>query len=144
MLVRAATMRDHDGVVELMQFMHPSDPKLSENVSRSVFKEILESNGFSITVAEVSGKLAGSCYINVIPNLTRNAAPYAVIENVVTHPEFGRQEVEQALVSHTLQLAKSHGCYKVMLLTNGDPSVHRLYESCGMKSGTETAFFKRW
>jgi len=33
MLVRAATLEDHDAVVELMQYLHASDPKLSENVS---------------------------------------------------------------------------------------------------------------
>jgi len=144
MFVRAAILADHDGVIELMQYLNTSDPKLSETVSMPVFSKILESNSFTIAVAELNAKLVGSCYINVIPNLTRNAAPYAVIENVVTHPEYRRQGVGKALVSFALRQAKADGCYKVMLLTGRDKGVQKFYESCGMKSGVKTAFIERW
>ena len=30
MLVRTATLEDHDRVMELMRFLQPNDPKLSE------------------------------------------------------------------------------------------------------------------
>lgn len=86
----------------------------------------------------------GTCYINIIPNLTRRAAPYAVIEDVVTHPDFRRQGIGKALISHALKFAKTDGCYKVMLLTGGDQDVLDFYKSCGMKSGVKTAFVERW
>jgi len=144
MLVREATYEDHDVVIELMQHLNPDDPVLTDSISRGMFAEILESKNFTIMVAVKSTTIVGTCYLNVIPNLTRGALPYAIIENVVTHPEFRRQGIGKALISHALNLAKSAGCYKVMLLTGGDISVQKFYEKCGMQSGSKTAFVKRW
>jgi len=144
MLVRAATLEDHDRVMELMCFLQPNDPKLSEAESQSIFSEIVNSRRFIILVAEKHKCIASTCYINIIPNLTRHAAPYAVIENVVTHPDFRRQGIGKALMTHALELAKTVGCYKVMLLTGGDQDVLEFYKSCGMKSGVKTAFIERW
>lgn len=144
MLVRAATLEDHDAVMELMTFLQPNDPKLSAKRSQSVFSEIIESTNFIIFLAEKNGCIAGSCYLNVIPNLTRLAAPYAVLENVVTHPDFRRQGIGKAVVMHALDYAKQDGCYKVMLLTGGSQNVQNFYISCGMKSGIKTAFIERW
>ena len=144
MLIRVATQDDHDAVMELMQFLQPKDPVLCATESQSVFDEIIYSRSFTIFLAEESDHTAGSCYINVIPNLTRCATPYAVIENVVTHPDFRRRGIGKALVSHALGFAKTAGCYKVMLLTGGDQNVLDFYTSCGMKSGVKTAFVERW
>jgi len=144
MRVREATQADHDAVIELMQLLNTEDPKLPKDVSHQVFTQILNSNNFVITIAEIDAKLIGSCYINIIPNLTRSAAPYAVIENVVTHPAHRRMGVGRALIANALQHAKSNGCYKVMLLTGGDLGVQQFYKSCGLRSDTKTAFIKRW
>jgi len=127
-----------------MRFLQPDDPNLSKNISQGIFNEILRSNCFTITVAELHNDIVGSCYINIIPNITRAAAPYAVIENVITHPKYRRQGVGRALVSHALNMAKRNSCYKVMLMTGGDDEVQSFYESCGMKRGLKTAFIKRW
>ena len=144
MLVRTATLEDHDDVLELMQYLHASDQQLTDTVSLPKFIEILESSYFTITVAEIDNRIVGSCYINVIPNLTRNAASYAVIENVITHPDHRLIGVVKALISHAIEQAKADGCYKVMLLTGGDLSVQKFYKSCGMKNDVKTAFIKRW
>lgn len=144
MLVRTATEEDYDAVLELMLFLNPDDPKVSDTISHSLFSQILDSDSFTLTVAEKNNLVIGTCYLNVIPNLTRNVSPYAVIENVVTHPEFRRLGVGNALISNALESAKNQGCYKVMLLTGRDQEVQDFYESCGMKSGTKTAFIVRF
>lgn len=122
MIVRETTQDDQNSVLELMAYLQPEDPVLSGKLSGDVYTRILESNSFTITVAQISDVIVDSCYINIIPNLTRAAASYAVIENVVTHPGYRRQGVGKALVSHALDMAKANGCYKVMLLTGGDLS----------------------
>ncbi len=144
MLIREATKEDHDAILILMQYLHPNDSKVSRSVSLAKFIEILESDYFVITVAEKSNSVVGSCYINIIPNLTRDVAPYCLIENVVTHLDFRRQGVGQALINHALNYARSRDCYKAMLLTGRDKEVQEFYQACGMYSGSKTAFVTRW
>ena len=144
MQVRLARAEDHDSVIMLMQQLSPDDPKLSESVSRSVYSRILESDGLSIMVAEKDNTIVGTCYLNVIPNLTRGASPYAIIENVVTHCDHRRTGIGSALMSNALEYAQQQGCYKVMLLTGGGQEALSFYESCGMQSGTKTAFVVRY
>ena len=144
MHIRAATSNDLDSVLKLMEYLHPNDPKLSKTVGLEIFKKILETDGLIINLAEQDDQIIGSSYINVIPNLTRGAASYAVIENVVTHPEFRRQGVGRMLIAYALDQAKTAGCYKVMLLTGGNLGVQKFYESCGLKPGLKTAFIERW
>ena len=144
MLVREAIEDDYGAVLELMRHLNPEDPEIPESISHSLFSKILKSDSFKITVAEIDNETVGTCYLNIIPNLTRQASPYAVIENVVTHPDFRRQGVGHALISNAVNSAKYKGCYKVMLLTGRDENVHEFYESCGMTSGAKTAFLVRF
>lgn len=141
--VREATVDDHDAVMGLMRNLHPHDPQLEAHVSTSVFQSIIDSQYFCILVVDIEGTLVGALYVNIIPNLTRNAASYGVIENVVTHSDFRRQGIGKALVESAIQYALSKNCYKVMLVTGGDKNVQKFYESCGMSSGSKTAFIVR-
>jgi len=70
-----------------------------------------------VVVAESEGNLLASCYLNIIPNLTRNLRPYAVIENVITDAGHRRQGIGRTVLQHAMTLAWQRGCYNVMLLT---------------------------
>jgi N-acetylglutamate synthase-like GNAT family acetyltransferase len=144
MLVRTATEGDCGVVQNLLKYLNPEDSEISEVEFRSLFSQILKSDSFIITVAELHNSVVGTCYLNIIPNLTRSASSYAVIENVVSHPDIRRQGIGSALISNALEIAKGKGCYKVMLLTGRDKEVQKFYESCGMESGTKTAFIVRF
>ncbi len=143
MQLRSAKKTDFEAVLALMMHLNPDDPRVPESKSFPVFANILESDHLIITVAEKNDAIIGSYYLNVTPNLTRNVSPYAVIENVVTHPDFRRHGVGKALMAHALETAKNLGCYKVMLLTGRDRGVQTFYESCGMTTGSKTAFIVR-
>ena len=144
MIIRTATDNDHEAIVNLLQHLNPNDPAIAASVSLSIYTQILDSDNFTLTVAEKDQLVVGTCYLNVIPNLTRGCSPYAIIENVVSHPDFRRQGIGKALIQHAIELAGEQGCYKVMLLTGRDENVHQFYESCGMKGGKKTAFIKRF
>ena len=143
-IIRTAIESDHDAVLDLLQYLNPDDPPVPDKVSRKTYSQILEADNFTIAVAEIDQVIVGTCYLNVIPNLTRNCSPYGLIENVVSHPDYRRQGIGQALIKHALALAYEKDCYKVMLLTGRDENVHQFYESCDMKSGKKTAFIARF
>jgi len=92
-------------------------------------------------VATVNDTPVASCILAIIPNLTRGARPYGLIENVVTHVDYRRQGVGTALLRHTLAIAWKHNCYKVMLLTgHKDEGVFRFYEQAGFRRDVKTGF----
>src|SRR5690606_381315 len=94
--------------------------------------EILASPRFRLVVAADEGVLVGTCYLNIIPNLSRGARPYALIENVVTEATRRRQGIGSAVIERALQLAWDANCYKVMLLSGRkERAIQTFYESCG-------------
>lgn len=84
--------------------------------------------------------MTSTCTLATIPNLTRSARPYGLIENVVTHPDFRRRGFATALLRHALQVAWEQGCYKVMFLTGGDGATLRFYEQAGFRAGVKVGF----
>ena len=92
-------------------------------------------------VAETSGQLIASCVLIMIPNLTRNASPYGLIENVVTHKDFRRIGYGTQVLGKALDIAWERGCYKVMLLTGSkQEGTLRFYEKAGFKMSMKTGF----
>ena len=144
MIIRAARVNDYDAILDLLKYLNPDDPTPSADLGKSTYSQILKTDNLTILVAEQDQVIVGTCYLNVIPNLTRNCSPYAIIENVVSHCEYRRQGIGQALIKHALESAEEKGCYKVMLLTGRDQNVHEFYNSCGMQSGKKTAFIARF
>lgn len=143
MNIRLASDKDYDVVMSLMRQLNPVDPELDELLGKQRFCSILETNGLSIYLAEVDGQPVATCYLNVIPNLTRGGRPYALIENVVTDKNLRRSGIGTSLLKAVISEAFKLDCYKVMLLTGRDSNVHTFYENCGLEKNRKTAFIKR-
>jgi GNAT superfamily N-acetyltransferase len=109
-----------------------------------VFEQILRSPGLSVFVLEDDDAIVATAYLNVIPNLTRSAAPYAVIENVVVDEPRRGTGLRKQLLAGVLQAAWAGGCYKTMLLTGSRrPETHAFYEACGFSPDAKTAYLAR-
>lgn len=142
--VRLARPEDLHAVLALYRQLNPDDPPLEAGLGQAVFEGILASPHFELIVAEFGGVVAGTCYLNVVPNLSRNASPYAVLENVVTEQALRGRGIGQAVVSHALGRAWARGCYKVMLQTGSRrESTHRFYRQCGFSADDKFAFVAR-
>lgn len=97
----------------------------------------------TIVFLAVSGDaLAASCTLTIIANLTRDARPYAVIENVVTDPAFRRQGLAHAVLRAAQQAAWDAECYKIMLAT-GRPGLVPFYEAAGFELSGKRYFEMR-
>lgn len=71
----------------------------------------------AIFVGIAENAIVASCTLVVIPNLTRGAQPYGLIENVVTHASYRRRGYGKQLLRTAITSAWQVDCYKVMLLT---------------------------
>jgi GNAT superfamily N-acetyltransferase len=124
----------------LYEHLHASDVPLPDDaVLEQVWADILSDPRMHCFVAELDGVLVGSCILAILPNLTRGARPYGLIENVVTHSGHRRKGFGTRLLRHALQFAWQRNCYKVMLLT-GREDAHQFYEQAGFKRGIKTGF----
>jgi len=144
-VVRLVEADELDALIELYGDLHATDvPYASKRELRVLWAEILENPMMHYVVAEVDGRLVASCTVVIVPNLTRAARPFGLIENVVTHRDYRRRGLGTAVVRHGLDLAWKANCYKVMLLTGRkDPGVHHFYEQASFEKDGKTGFIAR-
>ncbi|MGW1340582.1 N-acetyltransferase family protein [Kribbella sp. NPDC002412] len=143
-MFREAGADDFDAVMGLYRQLHPADPVRRDGRDADVFAEILKTPGLRLFVLEVDGRVVATTYLNLIPNLTRAAAPYAVIENVVVDAGLRGTGLGKQIMAATLQTAWDAGCYKVMLMTGSRrESTHAFYQACGFDGTAKTAYVAR-
>ncbi|MGV8057059.1 MAG: GNAT family N-acetyltransferase [Smithellaceae bacterium] len=143
MLIRQIHKSELAELLQLYALLHPDDPPLdprSERVS-SLWQEIQSHPHIKYYVAEIEGKIVSTCTLTIIPNLTRAARPYGVIENVFTLSDFRKQGIATAVLRKALAESWNAGCYKVMLLTGSkkEETLH-FYEKAGFQRGVKTGF----
>jgi GNAT superfamily N-acetyltransferase len=129
-------------LLTLYQYLHPTDPDLVPGPELDrLWREICSDPKLHLLVAKAGGVLVSTCTLSVIPNLTRGARPYGLIENVVTHPDHRGRGISTAVLKAALQAAWGVGCYKVMLLAGRkDEATKTFYEQAGFRSGVKSAF----
>ncbi|GAA1769416.1 GNAT family N-acetyltransferase [Luedemannella helvata] len=144
LIFREAGPDDFDGILRLYRQLHPNDPVLRDGSDAAAFAEILASPRLRLFVLDVDGVIVASTYLNIIPNLTRSASPYAVIENVVVEETLRGQGLGKRIMAETLRAAWDAGCYKAMLQTGSrTPSTHAFYRSCGFSPDAKKAYLAR-
>ncbi len=90
------------------------------------------------------GELLASCTAAIVPNFTRGARPWAVIENVITHPDHRCRGLGSAVIQDMLSRCWSAGCYKVMLLSGAHrEAAHEFYERNGFDKHAKQGFIVR-
>lgn len=144
-MIRQATQRDFPRLLELYAQLNPDDPILDNGADRDAFNEILSTkNLYLFVLDDGSRKVQATCYLNLIPNMTRRASPYGIIENVVTEESLRGTGLGKIIVRHALEFAWERGCYKVMLQTGSRRKyTHNFYRSCGFSDSDKFAFVAR-
>jgi GNAT superfamily N-acetyltransferase len=135
MLYRAAELGDFRAVQDLMHQLNP-DGHARETVL-SQWETLLRHPGTTVWLAD-NGTPVASITLHVLPNMTYAAAPYALIENVVTREDMRNQGIGFGLMAHVLDHALDHGCYKVMLLTGVERGAQAFYRACGFSDTLKT------
>lgn len=143
-VIRTATPADFELLMLLYRQLQPADPILTDGTDQNTYTKILESPHLHLLVMEYQDSLIATTYLNIIPNITRSASPYAVIENVVTSADFRGQGVGRRLMQQTLAVAWQQGCYKAMLQTGSKTSAtHAFYRACGFRDDDKTGYVAR-
>ena len=138
-------IRDDDFtlLMELYTHLHENEiPEKDERINQ-IWQSIISDRNHHIIVAEIEGKIVSSCVVVIIPNLTRNQRPYAIVENVVTHKDYRSQGFATACMNYAKEIALKENCYKMMLLTGSkEESTLNFYRRAGYNSNDKTAFIQ--
>ena len=142
MHIRETKSHELSGILALYAHLHAADEPLPDAATvTQVWDDICRDPKLHCLAAEMDGVFVASCILAIIPNLTRGARPYGLIENVITHADYRRQGIGTALLRHALDVAWEHNCYKVMLLTGRkDEGVFCFYEKAGFLRDVKTGF----
>lgn len=142
--IRSAVLGDLPGMLALYRDLHPGEPELDAGLATATWEMMLATPGLTVLVAELAGPpavLAATCTVSIIPNLTRGARPYALVENVVTLASHRQKGLGRTVLEAAQDVAFAVGCYKVMLATGSRrEETLRFYERAGFERGTKTAF----
>jgi ribosomal protein S18 acetylase RimI-like enzyme len=104
-IIRAATEGDLAGVLALYQHLNPNDPCPDVASAEAAWLALVQSGLTTVFVAEIGQRLVASCMLAIIPNLTRGARSFGVIENVVTHPDHRRTGLGRIILSAAVEPA---------------------------------------
>lgn len=142
-MIREITTNDYEGLMQLYMQLHDNPfPEWNAGIE-SLWNRIVNDKDHHIIVAEEDGRIVSSCVCVIIPNLTHNQQPYALVENVITDEAYRNRGLASACLSYAKNLAAKAHCYKMMLLTGSKKeSTLRFYEQAGYNSNDKTAFIQ--
>lgn len=141
--VRDAENKDLQQVLQLYLHLHETSVPEVDTALADTWKHIIEDPNHHLLVYDAAGKIVSSCVCVVIPNLTRGARPYALVENVVTHRDFRGHGYATACLEYAKEIAQRAECYKMMLLTGAkDERTLAFYRDAGYNCSDKTAFIQ--
>jgi GNAT superfamily N-acetyltransferase len=144
MNVRLAQKADLVQLLELYKQLHDnySMPFFNEALEK-LWEDILEDKNHNIIVGLIGGQIVSSCVILIVPNLTHNQCPYALIENVITHELYRNKGYATELLNFAKEIAQDQNCYKIMLMTGSkQEETLKFYEKAGYNRNDKTAFIQ--
>jgi len=141
--IRECRAEDLSGLLELYSQLHDDPSAVINDRILAVWERMIEAKDHHVIAGFIDGAMVSSCVITVIPNLTHNQRPYAVIENVITDTNARGQGYASAILEYARAIAAKEGCYKIMLMTGSKKeSMLHFYEAAGYNRRDKTAFIQ--
>lgn len=117
MQIREAQKDDLPALLALYEHLHGEAPPPMSPELEHLWGKIRANPDHHIFCGMLDGRLTASCVLVVVPNLTHGQRPYAIVENVVTHPDCRGRGCGLRLLEHAKSAARQAGCYKISLMT---------------------------
>lgn len=143
MIIRAAIRSDLGAILRLLRDLGEDSHTQSANVRMSsaavrAWTRMETDPDRTVLVAEQRGQIIGTLGLLVVANLTHDAQPWAVVDNLVVDPLTRGRGIGRALMEDALDRATRAGCYKVELLSHeSGPGAHRFYEALGFDDSSQ-------
>jgi GNAT superfamily N-acetyltransferase len=120
---------------------HRGDPARDTTAAELATWQAMRSmSGLFVFVAFLDSIPAGTATLTLLPNITYQCAPSAIVEAVVVGPQFRRLGIGTALMHRCIQQADMLGVDKIQLLSHKrhqHDGGHDLYRSTGFTAEAE-------
>jgi GNAT superfamily N-acetyltransferase len=137
------TENELSSLLELYQQLS-SDNVIDEITAKSIWQNIKNQN-IKYFIAKENEKIIASCYVCIIPNLTRGGKSVGFIENVITDEKYRKRGIGKTVMENVIKYAKEQYCYKVLLQSgNKRTDAHPFYEKIGFDGTSKKAFEMRF
>ncbi|MBM2812930.1 MAG: GCN5-related N-acetyltransferase, partial [Chloroflexi bacterium] len=98
----------------------------------AAFQQLQSSDRSICLVLEEGGNVVGTVTLYVLPALSHDGRPFAIVENVVVDESVRRKGMGRRLMEHAERVARERGCYKVSFTSNARRTdAHAFYERLG-------------
>lgn len=141
--IRLAQKNDLAGLLELYTHLNDNSlPQIDKRI-KNVWDDILCDQSRHTLIACDDSTVVASVTLFINQSLVSGQRPFALVEYVVTHPEYRGKGIAKQLLEQAFKIAQQNNCYKIMLVTGqSDEGVHNLYQKMGYSSKGKTAYVK--
>jgi GNAT superfamily N-acetyltransferase len=127
-------------ILELYKQLIPEEIQIDIKTANEIWKKF-ENSGIKYFIAIENGIIISSCYLAIIPNLTRNGKSNGFIENVITDEKYRKKGIGKKVIEMAIEYGKQNNCYKIILQSSYKRKEnHIFYEKCGFDGDSKRAF----
>jgi len=143
MIIRAAIRSDLGAILRLLRELGDKTHTQSAYVRMSsaavrAWTRMENDPDRTVLVAEQRGQIIGTLDLLVVANLTHDAQPWAIVDNLVVDPAARNRGIGRALMEDAFDRSVRSGCYKIELLSHEiRHEAHTFYRSLGFDDSSE-------
>ena len=127
-------------ILELYKQLIPEEIPIDIKMANEIWEKI-ENSGIKYFIAIENCIIISSCYLAIIPNLTRNGKSNGFIENVITDEKYKKMGIGKKVIEMAIEYGKQNNCYKIILQSGYKRKEnHIFYEKCGFDGDSKKAF----
>jgi GNAT superfamily N-acetyltransferase len=131
-------------ILELYKQLNTEDDPITINEAEEIWKKT-EQNNIKYFIAIENNKVISTCYLAIIPNLTRKGKSIGFIENVITDKNYRQKGIAKAIINMAVKYGKENNCYKIILQSGfARKENHIFYEKCGFDGSSKKAYEMRF
>ena len=107
-------------------------PSLDDSLK--VFAEISADPRHELLVAEYEGEIVGSLVLLTVPNLSKSATPWALLENLIVGERYRSGGFRSQILEYAVKRAREMGCHRIELCSDRRrEEAHHLYLAVGFE-----------
>ncbi len=137
LVIRTAVVDDLPAILNLYQELDATyghSPDEGGVDYRELWRQVMADTRQQVLVGEQDGEIVGTVTLILVPNLGHQGKPWAAVENVAVRSGRRGQGLGTALMSEATRIARSHGCYKIVLTSNlARQQAHEFYRRLGWR-----------